>query len=93
MNKAEFIAKLAENTGFTKKDASAFVDGFTSTVIEEVANGNDITFVGFGSFKSVEKEARTARNPRTGEMMHMAAKRSPKFKFGKVFKDTVAGKK
>ena len=89
MNKAEFVAAVAEKAGVSKKDAEKAVKAFTETVAEEVAKGEKIQLVGFGTFEVAERAAREGRNPRTGENMPIAASKSPKFKPGKALKDTV----
>ena len=78
LNRKELIASIADKTGSTKRDAEAFVAAFVETVKE-----NDVQLIGFGTFKQVDKPARTARNPRTGETVEVPGKRVPYFKAGK----------
>ena len=73
MNKAEFVAAMAEKAGLSKKDAEKAVKAFTEIVSEELAKGEKIE----------------GRNPRTGENMAIAASKTPKFKAGKALKDLV----
>ena len=87
MNKKELINELAKETGLPSKDAESFLTAFTKTVKETLNDGNSISLIGFGTFCPVDKAAREARNPITGEKIFIAAKRVPAFKPGKTFKD------
>jgi len=89
MNKAEFVAAIAEEAGLTKKDADAAVKAFTEVVTEELKKGEKIQLTGFGTFEVSERSARSGRNPRTGETMKIKASKAPKFKAGKALKDAV----
>ena len=89
MNKNELISAIAEKTPATKADAEKFIDAFTQTVTEELAAGGSIRIVGFGTFESVERPARKGRNPQTGEEVEVKASRIPKFKAGKLLKESV----
>ena len=89
MNKTELIAAIAEKTELSKKDAEKALKAFTDVVAEELAKGEKIQLVGFGTFEVAERPAREGRNPRTGEPMPIAASKAPKFKAGKALKDTV----
>jgi DNA-binding protein HU-beta len=90
MTKAEFVAKVAEKTEFTKVDAEKAVNAFLETVTETLKAGDKIAFVGFGSFEVTERAAREGRNPSTGAKMQIKATKAPKFKAGKGLKDAVA---
>ena len=89
MNKTELIAAVADKAGLSKKDAEKAVKAFTDTVTEALANGDKVQLVGFGTFETVERSAREARNPRTGEPMKVAANKAPKFKVGNALKEAV----
>ena len=89
MNKSELIAKIAEKSGLNQKDAGKALDGLTQAVSDALANGEDVTLVGFGTFSVKERAARTGRNPQTGEEIQIPAKKAPIFKAGKAFKDAV----
>ena len=89
MNKTELVAAVAEQAGLSKKDAEAAVKAFTDVVAEALKAGDKIQLVGFGTFEVTERAAREGRNPRTGEMMSIAASKAPKFKAGKALKDIV----
>lgn len=89
MNKTELIAAVAEKAEISKKDAEKVIKAFTDTVSEELVNGEKIQLVGFGTFEVSERAAREGRNPKTGEVMPIAASKTPKFKAGKALKDMV----
>jgi len=87
MNKAEFVAKVAEKSGLTRKQADAAVAAFTQTVIDALKDGEKVQLMGFGTFEVKDRPARTGRNPATGETIEIAASKAPVFKVGKTFKD------
>lgn len=89
MNKTELIAAVAEKAEISKKDAEKAVKAFTDAVSEELVKGEKIQLVGFGTFEVSERPAREGRNPKTGEVMTIAASKAPKFKAGKALKDMV----
>ena len=89
MNKAEFIAELANNSGLSKKDAEAVLKAFVKTVEDELRKGGKVQIVGFGTFEVSERAARDGRNPRTGEVMKIEATKAPKFKSGKSLKGAI----
>ena len=89
MNKAELIMAMADRADITKKDAEKVLKVFTDIVFEELAKGEKVQLVGFGTFEVSERAAREGRNPQTGEAMTIEASRLPKFKAGKAFKDAI----
>lgn len=89
MNKAELVAAIAEKAEISKKDAEKALNAATQIVVSEVAEGNDVQLVGFGTFTKVERAERTGKNPQTGESINIPAAVVPKFKAGKAFKDAV----
>ncbi|MBR6119932.1 MAG: HU family DNA-binding protein [Oscillospiraceae bacterium] len=90
MNKTELVAAVAAKTELTKKDAEKAVAAVLDTVAETLAAGEKVQLVGFGTFETREREARTAKNPRTGETVEVAASRVPAFKAGQALKTKVA---
>lgn len=82
MNKAEFISAIAEKAGITKSDANKAVNAFLEVTGDLLKDGDRITLVGFGTFALKEKPERTVRNPLTGKMMNVKAKKVVKFKTG-----------
>ena len=89
MNKTELVAKVAEKTGFTKKDAEKVVDAVFGSVEEAMVAGDKVQLVGFGTFEVKDREARTGRNPKTGAEIQIPASKSPTFKAGKGLKEAV----
>ena len=89
MNKQDFIAKIVKDTGATKAAAAKMLDSTLDTIGKTLKKGDTITFVGFGTFKTSVRKARTARNPRTGEAIKIAKRRVPRFTAGKALKDLV----
>jgi len=89
MNKAEFVDAVATNGDLSKTEAAAAVDAVLDSVTAALKQGEQITLVGFGTFLVRKREARTGRNPRTGEPLQIAASNIPSFKAGKALKDSV----
>ena len=89
MNRAELVAKIAEKSELTKKDAEKALASFISSVTEALKDGDKVQLVGFGTFEVSKRAARTGKNPQTGEAIKIPASKSPKFKAGKALKDTV----
>lgn len=89
MNKSEFVEAIANAAEFTKADAAKAVDAMVDVVTNTLKEGDQITLVGFGSFQVKTREARTGRNPRTGEAIQIKASNIPSFKAGKALKDAV----
>ncbi len=83
MNKAELVAKLAEDAGITKAQANAALDSFTDTITKTLKGGDKVTLVGFGTFSVAKRQARTGRNPQTGAAIKIKAKKVARFKAGK----------
>ncbi len=90
MNKTELIAAVAQNAGVSKKDAERVVNAALDEICHSLAAGDRVQLSGFGVFSVKDREARTARNPRTQEPMELSATRLPVFKASKVLKDLVA---
>ncbi len=93
MNKTELIDRIAKEAAITKVEAVAILDSFIDAIVSALKKGDTITLVGFGSFSVSQRAARTGRNPQTGEILKIKAKKSPKFKAGKDFATKIAGAK
>ena len=91
MNKQELIDAVASATGGSKASTGETLDAFISAVTQTVAEGGSVQLVGFGSFGSGARAARTGRNPSTGKEMQIPAAKTVKFVAGKAFKDLVNG--
>jgi DNA-binding protein HU-beta len=83
MNKAELVAKMADDAGLTKVQATAALESFMEGVSKALRSGKKITLVGFGTFSVKKRAARKGRNPATGEIIKVKAKKVAKFKMGK----------
>ena len=89
MNKAELINAIANETGLSKKDTEATINSFVNVVSNELAKKEKVQLIGFGTFETRERAARTGRNPQTGKELKIAASTTPAFKAGKALKDIV----
>jgi DNA-binding protein HU-beta len=89
MNKAELIEAIAAESGLSKADAKRALDAFVSTTSAALKSGDRVALVGFGSFSTSERAARTGRNPQTGKEIKIAAKKVVKFKAGAELSDSV----
>ncbi len=93
MNKTELIEALAAKTDVSKAAAAKSIETIVELITKTVAKGEDVALIGFGTFKSAKRAARTGRNPKTGAALKIAASTVPKFSAGAAFKTAVAGKK
>jgi DNA-binding protein HU-beta len=99
MTQSEFTKLVTEDVNkkhegeskknLTQENVKDVINSFVSVTTEQVAKGEKISISGLGSFESVERAARNGRNPITGETIHIEAKKAPKFKAAKAFKDLV----
>ena len=89
MNKSELVTALAAKTDLSRKDAEKVISAFVDAVSDTLTAGDKIQLIGFGTFDVKDRPARTARNPRTGEEIKIAASKAPVFKAGKALKDKV----
>ena len=83
MNKGELIEKIAADAAITKKQAGATLDSCTEAVAKTLKKGNKVTLVGFGTFSVSKRAARNGRNPQTGAVIKIKAKKVARFKAGK----------
>jgi DNA-binding protein HU-beta len=86
LNKNDFINLIAEKCDISKAEASKAIEYFTKGIETVVESGDKVTLVGFGSFYIAENKAKEGRNPRTGEVIKIAASKTPKFKAGSDLK-------
>ena len=89
MNKSELVSAMAEQTGLSKRDSEKALNSFINIVTEELENKEKVQLVGFGTFETRKRAARTGRNPQTKEEIKIAASTVPAFKAGKALKDKV----
>jgi DNA-binding protein HU-beta len=83
MNKAELIAKIADDAEITKTQANAALDSFVEAVTKTLKGNGKVTLVGFGTFSVSKRAARNGRNPQTGAVIKIKAKKVARFKAGK----------
>ena len=89
MNKQELIAKIVKDTGATKTLAAQSVDSLIEGITKALKKGDSVTFVGFGTFKTSQRKARTARNPQTGAAIRIPKRKAVRFVAGKALKTAV----
>ncbi len=89
MNKKEFVAAIAEQTGLSNAKAAEAVKAFTDVVTETMKKGDKVQLVGFGTFEATKRPAREGINPATKEKITIPAANVPKFKAGKPLKDAL----
>lgn len=88
-NKAELVSEVAAKTKLTKKDVSEAVDAVFEAIQEDLAKGEKVQLIGFGTFEVRDRAARKGRNPQTGAEIEISASKVPAFKPGKALKDAV----
>ncbi len=91
MNKAELVDAIAAESGAAKNTVAEVLKAFEDVVVKNVSSGEKIVLSGFLSFERVQRKARTARNPQTGEAIQVAASKAPKVSIGSTFKKAVKG--
>jgi len=89
MNKADLVAAVHDVLGSTKADADRAVETVISSIITTLQKGEEVSIAGLGIFATKMRDARTGRNPRTGEAVEIPAVRVPKFRAAKALKDAV----
>ena len=89
MTKKDIAAKIAEKFDTTKTHAEECVNCVFECITDGLVKGEEISIAGFGKFVTVERAARTGRNPRTGESIKIAASTAAKFKVSKTLKDKI----
>jgi DNA-binding protein HU-beta len=89
VNKNDVIAKVADNAGISKAQATRAVDGVLDVIKANLSKGKEVRLVGFGTFHVTKRAATQGRNPRTGASIKIPASKQPKFRAGKALKDAV----
>lgn len=87
MNKAQLIEKIAAKAKTTKCDAEKILDSTLDVIRSSIKKGDDVKLVGFGTFSKAKRNARTCKNPKTGESIKIPASWTPKFRPGNDFKN------
>lgn len=97
MTKAELIATVASRQGMHQpkeiRQVASIVEDVLNTITAEVARGNKVQLIGFGTFELKTRAAREGKNPRTGEVIQLPESKLPYFKAGKTFKVVANGDK
>ena len=89
MNKADLVARIAQDAALTKQQSEKVLDALIGSVQDALSKGEKITLVGFGTFSAMSRPARTGRNPQTGQALYLPARKAPKFTPGKKLRQTV----
>ena len=89
MTKQDLVAKMAADANISKKAAEDALNSFIAAVKESLGKGESVSLVGFGTFGVSQRNARKGRNPQTGAVIDIPARRVPTFKAGKGLKDAV----
>jgi DNA-binding protein HU-beta len=92
MTKTEFIYRVCEESGLTKKDAASAIEAALDTITRALARGDQVRLVGFGTFEVHQRASRKGRNPQTGDQLRIPARKSPFFRAGRGLKKAVAKK-
>ncbi len=89
MNKGDLVGKIAKETTITKRQAEVVIDSLIGSITSSLKKGQKVTLVGFGTFSVAKRKARKGRNPQTGALIKIAARKVPKFAPGKELKGAV----
>ncbi|MGR6979983.1 HU family DNA-binding protein [Testudinibacter sp. P27/CKL/0425] len=89
MNKAELIDAIASAADLNKKQAKAALEATLTAITDSLKAGDPVQLIGFGTFKVNQRQARTGRNPQTGQEIQIAAAKVPAFVSGKALKDAI----
>lgn len=89
MNRAELVEAMAKQGGYSKADCDRWLTAFTSTVEKNIKKKDGVKIVGFGTFTTAKRKARTGRNPQTGKTIKIAARTVPVFRPGSQLKETI----
>jgi DNA-binding protein HU-beta len=92
MNKAELIDAVTAKTGLSKKDTKETIEATIAAITETLVKKDTVSLIGFGTFSTSDRAARTARVPGTGKEVQVPATTVAKFKVGKALKEAVSGK-
>ena len=91
LTKAQLAEKLFDNIGLNKREAKDMVDAFFDLIVQELQQGHDVKISGFGNFQLRSKSPRPGRNPRTGELISIDARRDVTFHASHQLKAVVQG--
>lgn len=89
MNKGELVEAIAKTAGLSKAQAESALNATLHAITQALAKGNSVALVGFGTFTVAKRAARKGKNPRTGEVIKIPARKVARFKPGKALSDAV----
>lgn len=89
MTKADLIKKISEAAGINATEAKKALEATTDSIKQALVAGDKVQLIGFGTFSVTERPAREGKNPRTGEPLHIDAKKVAKFKAGAEFENQI----
>jgi DNA-binding protein HU-beta len=89
MNKGELVSSVASDTDLTKTDITKVIDSVLDSIQGALKKGDDVSLIGFGTWKCKQREARKGRNPQTGATIDIPARNAVTFSSGKALKDAV----
>ncbi len=89
MNKKDLVSAVSGSAGLSKADATKAVNSVFDNITSSLQNGDDVRLVGFGTLSVAQRKATTGRNPRTGEVIQIKARKQARFKAGKALKEAV----
>jgi len=89
MNKADLVARIAQEAEITRRQAEKALNALMDGVQDALSQGDSVTLVGFGTFSVMSRAARKGRNPQTGREIFIPASKSPKFRAGKSLRDSI----
>ena len=89
MNKGELVEAIVDQANLSRAGAQSVINAFVDTVTSALRKGDKVTLTGFGTFSTLDRAARKARNPRTGEEIQVKAAKVPRFKAGAGLKGAV----
>ena len=92
MNKGELIAQVAQESGVSKKDTAVVLESILDIITQTLAQGDSVSFIGFGTFSTSTRSARVGVNPSNGQKIDIAASTVAKFKAGAKLKEAVKRK-
>ena len=91
MTKSEFVERVVDKSDLSKKEAETAVDAVITSIQDALRSGDEVNITGFGKFHVAQRGAREGKHPRTGEPIHIAASRVPRFTAGAKLKQAVKG--
>ncbi len=89
MNKKDLVDRVAESTGYHKKEIKDILEGTLNSIVKALSEDEKVQLVGFGTFEVATRAAREGRNPQTGKKIKIASRKVPKFRPGKALKDEI----